>query len=63
MIRENISIKPDSLWSKVIAQTNHALDCGSLQSIATDYEFIEDNNLQFLVRILSNIDRKETETK
>ncbi|HAC62637.1 MAG TPA: phosphorylase [Cyanothece sp. UBA12306] len=63
MIRENNSIKPNRLWDKVVAQTSHALNCGALQSIATDYDFIEDNNLRFLVRILSNIERKEIDTK
>ena len=52
-----------SLWSLAQRQTEHALQCGALQSIQTDYEFVEQNGVQFLVRILSNLARKEKANK
>ncbi|WP_044107638.1 ATP adenylyltransferase family protein [cyanobacterium endosymbiont of Epithemia turgida] len=47
------------LWEKVITQTNHAINCGALQSIVTNHEFIEDTNIKFLVKILDNFSQKE----
>jgi ATP adenylyltransferase len=52
-----------TLWKRIIEQTNHALECGSLQTIETDYEIIEQNNIRFLVRILSNLIRKDEAKK
>ena len=52
-----------SLWSLAQHQTKHALQCGALQSIQTDYEFVEQNGVQFLVRSLSNLARKEKANK
>jgi ATP adenylyltransferase len=51
-------LKPGTLWVKVIERTEHALSCGALLSIPTKYEFVEQNGVRFLVRILSNLDRK-----
>jgi ATP adenylyltransferase len=51
---------PGSLWQRTIEQTNHALACGALFSIPTTYEFIEQDGVQFLVRIVMNLARKET---
>lgn len=53
-----ILLKPGTLWQKVVDRTNHALKCGALLTIPTDYEFVEQNGVKFLVRILSNLDRK-----
>ena len=50
---------PPSLWSLTQQQTEHALQCGALQSIQTNYEFVEQNGVHFLVRILSNLAKKE----
>lgn len=50
---------PALFWQQVIDQTRYALQCGALQSIATDYEFVEDKGIQFLVRILANLTRKD----
>ena len=54
---------PPSLWSLAQQQTAHALQCGSLQSIQTDYDFVEQDGVRFLVRILANLSRKEKATK
>ncbi|MBE9178035.1 phosphorylase [Oculatella sp. LEGE 06141] len=56
--RENL-LKPGALWPRVTQQTQHALACGALQSIATGYEFVEQNQVRFLVRILVNLLRKD----
>ena len=54
---------PGTLWSRVIEQTQHALDCGALRSIPTDYEIVEQDGVNFLVRILANLTRKEVATQ
>lgn len=40
-------------------QSHHALACGALQPIQTHYEFIEQEGMVFLVRIVANLIRKE----
>lgn len=52
-------LQPGKLWTRVIEQTEYALRTGALQSIPTDYEFIEQNGIDFLVRTLSNLVRKD----
>lgn len=48
-----------TLWEKVVAQTQYAINCGALHSLPTDFEFIEQAGVRFAVRILANIERKE----
>lgn len=52
-------LKPGTLWTKVRERTEHAIQCGALLSIPTDYEFVEQDGVRFLVRILSNLARKD----
>ncbi|PZO42893.1 MAG: phosphorylase [Shackletoniella antarctica] len=52
-------LAPEALWSKIQQQTRHALGCGALQPINTHYEFVEQGGMRFLVRILTNLVRKE----
>ena len=59
MTEDNILVEPDRLWNKVVEQTEYARQCGALQSIETDYQFIEQDGISFLVRTLSNLARKE----
>jgi len=47
-----------ALWHRVIAQTEYALKSGALQPIDTDYEWIEQGGITFLVRISTNLIRK-----
>ncbi len=54
---------PGTLWARIIEQTQHALDCGALRSIPTNYEIVEQDGVQFLVRILANLTRKELATQ
>ena len=60
---EELLLKPGSLWAKTIQQTKFARNCGALQSIETEYQFIEQNNIPFVVRTLSNLARKEKARK
>ncbi len=55
----SLLLKPNTLWEKAIAQTEHALKCGALHSIQTEYELVEEAGIAFLVRILANLNRKE----
>ncbi|KAB8320366.1 phosphorylase [Tolypothrix campylonemoides VB511288] len=54
-----ILLEPGTLWKRVREQTEHALECNALVSIPTEYEFVEQGGVRFLVRILSNLARKE----
>lgn len=56
----SLTFEPGTLWEQVKHQTRHALTCGALRPIDTDYEFIDDQGIRFLVRILGNLVRKET---
>lgn len=59
MPNERSLLKPGQLWGRIQEQTAHALECGSLQSIPTHYEFIEHHGIRFLVRVLANLVRKD----
>ncbi|MGJ3252560.1 MAG: ATP adenylyltransferase family protein [Elainellaceae cyanobacterium] len=59
MPNERSLLKPGHLWGRIQEQTAHALECGSLQSIPTRYEFIEHHGIRFLVRVLANLVRKD----
>lgn len=56
-------LQPGQLWAAVLNRTQHALECGALQSIPTETEFIEQGGIRFLVRILSSLVRKEAARK
>jgi sulfate adenylyltransferase (ADP) / ATP adenylyltransferase len=61
--RETLLLKPGTLWQRVKAQTEYALESGALLSIPTDFEFVEQGGVRFLVRILSNLARKDAAKK
>ncbi|MGL5082519.1 MAG: ATP adenylyltransferase family protein [Microcoleaceae cyanobacterium] len=52
-------LKPDSLWGKVEEQAQYALQCGALQFIPTESVWIEQEGISFLVRVSTNLIRKE----
>jgi ATP adenylyltransferase len=54
-----IVLKPGTLWERTQQQTEYALQTGALQPIQTEYEFVEHQGASFLVRVLSNLVRKE----
>lgn len=62
-VNQEILLKPGTLLTRIKEQTQHGLQCGALQSIPTDYEFVEQNGIHFLVRILSNLKRKDEAKK
>jgi ATP adenylyltransferase len=53
------SQEPVTLLTKIAQQTQYARSTGALQSIETEYEFIEQDGIPFLVRTLANLVRKE----
>ncbi|MHC5595250.1 MAG: ATP adenylyltransferase family protein [Nostoc sp.] len=59
MAQGKILLKPGTLWTSVKGQTEYALQCGALLSVSTEFEFVEQDNVRFLVRILSNLNRKK----
>ncbi|NEO31509.1 MAG: phosphorylase [Symploca sp. SIO3C6] len=63
MATAQLRLEPGTLWAKIKDRTEYALGCGALQSIPTEYEFVEDNGISFLVRILSNLARKDEAKK
>jgi sulfate adenylyltransferase (ADP) / ATP adenylyltransferase len=56
-------LQPGTLWTKVQQQTQWALNCGALQHIPTTYEWVEQDDVRFLVRVLASLQRKETATQ
>ena len=56
---DKLLFKPDSLWQKTVKVTQLARQTGALQSVETDCHFIEQNDITFVVRSLSNLKRKE----
>ena len=56
---EQLLLKSGHLWSRLTQQTEYARQTGALHSITTDYQFIEQNNISFLVRSVSNLVKKE----
>ena len=52
-------LEPGTLWEKVQARSVQALRTGALQSIPTNYELLEENGIPFIVRMLTNLARKE----
>ncbi|MBD2298764.1 phosphorylase [Nostoc sp. FACHB-190] len=63
MLKGEIFLKTGTLWTSVKETTLHALKCGALLSIPTEFEFVEQDGVNFLVRILSNLTRKDAAKK
>lgn len=55
--------KPGTLWQSVVDVTERALSTGALLSIPTDFDFIDDGGVRFLVRVLSSLERKDAEKR
>lgn len=51
------------LWPSIKQQTQLALECGALETIPTEYEWVAQGDMRFLVRVLANIQRKETSSQ
>lgn len=52
-------LEPGTLWSKTTQQTKLARKCGALKSIETEYHLIQQQDISFVVRTLSNLALKE----
>lgn len=63
MSENQLLLVPGTLWERLKQQTEYALKCGALQPIPTKYEFVEQDNIRFIVRILSNLSRKDEAKK
>ncbi len=63
MSENQLLLASGTLWERLKQQTEYALECGALQPIPTEYEFVEQDNIRFLVRILSNLSRKDEARK
>jgi ATP adenylyltransferase len=59
MAQGKILLKAGTFWTKIKEQTEHARQCGALVSIPTESEFVEQQGVCFLVRIASNLVRKD----
>jgi ATP adenylyltransferase len=55
----DVLLPQGSLWPQVLSQTQHGLVCGALQPIPTEYELVPAAGADFLVRIVSNLARKQ----
>jgi ATP adenylyltransferase len=58
-----MTFKEGTLWQEVVRVTENALGSGALLPVPTEYEFIDDNNIRFFVRILSGLRRKDEAKK
>ncbi len=47
-----------TLWNSIVERTAHALASGALVPIRTEAELIEDEGVPFLIRVVSNLERK-----
>ncbi|MGB5636874.1 MAG: phosphorylase [Waterburya sp.] len=56
-------IQPGTLWSKTTQRTKTARESGALKSIETEYHLIQQHDISFVVRTLSNLARKEQAQK
>lgn len=54
-----LQLVPGTLGNAVKHRTQMAIASGALLSIPTEYEWVEQGGISFLVRILKNLDRKE----
>lgn len=52
-------LEPDTLWRRIREQTRHALACSALQPIETEQRVVEEGGVRFLVRVASNLARKD----
>lgn len=59
MARDARRLEPGTLWRTITHRTQRAIECGSLHSIDTNEELLEQNGVQFVVRIVSNLARKD----
>lgn len=52
-------VEPGALWKRVKETAAHAKALGALLPIPTDYAFVEEHGVRFLVRVLASLSRKD----
>jgi ATP adenylyltransferase len=55
-------LEPGTLWTTIQLRTEHALRCRALQPVPTEIEFVEQDGIRFLVRLLPALARKDEST-
>jgi len=58
-----LNFQAGTLWDSILRRTTHAIHCGALHTIPTKSEFISADGVDFLVRIVSNLARKDAAKK
>jgi sulfate adenylyltransferase (ADP) / ATP adenylyltransferase len=61
-LESSLQFQPGHLWPQIVAISASALASGALHSIPTTYEPVEDQGIPFLVRVLTNLARKDAAT-
>ncbi len=61
--QETRQLEPGTLWTKATERTEHAKSCGALQFLPTENEFVEQGGVNFLVRVLPHLVRKDEAKK
>lgn len=56
---ESLAFRKGTLWQRVVDSTDHALRVGALVRIPTKFRLIEDAGVQFVVRVVSSLSRKD----
>jgi ATP adenylyltransferase len=59
----HILFKKGTLWETLVKTTKRALAVGALTPVPTEYDFIEDGQVKFLVRVLTSLALKDEERK
>jgi ATP adenylyltransferase len=59
MVLSVILLKRGTLWGDLVGKTEQALRAGALAPIPTEYVFMEDGGIRFMVRILSDLEWKD----
>jgi ATP adenylyltransferase len=54
-----LMLTPGTLWDRLVTRTEQALQCGALLPIPTDYEVVEAEGMNFIVRVISHLARKD----
>ena len=55
--------QPQALWRRLQSQTSHGLATGALKPIDTHFEILQDGGIDFIVRVLANLNRKDQARK
>lgn len=59
MVENRLSFNRGTLWKQIRERSERAKKLEALHAIQTTSEFVQQNNLQFLVRIVSNLAKKD----